>query len=105
MWETLPQQLTARKDGLLYKLIAAIPETNKRLKEKRLDLHLELTAAHAADKPSPWTRRQLTEIIAVQLAGGLDLPSPKRSEVQEAHLAEDEEYEAYYTTRGPPAPA
>ena len=67
---------TTRKDDLHFRLIAAVPTSDKRIKEERLKLHLELRTAQAQGKSPPWTIKQLVEVIAVQIGGGLDLPAP-----------------------------
>ena len=55
MWETLPESARTRKDDLHFRLIAAVPTSDKRIKEERLKLHIELRTAQSQGKPPPWT--------------------------------------------------
>ena len=93
MWETLPDGAKTRKDDLHFRLIAAVPTSDKRIKEERLKLHLELRTAQAQGKSPPWTIKQLVEVIAVQIGGGLDLPAPGRPGGREAHASEESGWE------------
>ena len=47
MWETLPESARTRKDDLHFRLIAAVPTSDKRIKEERLKLHIELRTAQS----------------------------------------------------------
>ena len=53
MWETLPESARTRKDDLHFRLIAAVPTSDKRIKEERLKLHIELRTAQSQGKPAP----------------------------------------------------
>ena len=90
MWETLPPQQKSREHDVLYRLIEAMPTEQRRIKEKRVELHLELRVAHVHSRPAPWTTRQLVDIIGVHLTGGLHIPVPGRPGGREAHLADEE---------------
>ena len=67
-----------------------MPVNDRRIKDERLKLHLELRTAQAHDKDPPWTFRQLVEVIAVQIGGGLDLPVPGRQGGREVHTSEED---------------
>ena len=65
-----------------------MPTSDKRIKEERLKLHLELRTAQAQGKSPPWTIKQLVEVIGVQIGGGLDLPAPGKPGGREAYAGE-----------------
>ena len=89
MWETLPAGAKARTNDLHFRLIAAMPISDRRIRAERLKMHLELRTAQVQNKPPPWTIRQLVEAIAVQIGGGLDLPVPGKPGGREAHASEE----------------
>ena len=93
MWEILPDGAKTRENDLHFRLIAAMPISDKRIKEERLKLHLELRTAQAQGKSPPWTIKQLVEVIAVQIGGGLDLPAPGKPGGREAHAGEERSWE------------
>ena len=66
-----------------------MPTSDKRIKEERLKLHIELRTAQSQGKPAPWTIKQLVEIIGVQIGGGLDLPAPGKPGGREAYVSEE----------------
>ena len=55
MWEILPEGAKTRDHDLLFRLIAAMPVNDRRIKDERLKMHLELRTAQAHGNDPPWT--------------------------------------------------